>query len=261
MFLSFHMLLWNGDIKYDGIISNKGSRYSYQAPYSNYWDEVFPILYEHHEHEIYILTGDVGGRPEAISAFYDRCGHIHMIATGMGESPDENFMNVIVNQDGVEYELFPLDEDIEMGELVEDHSFYPFVSSVMSPEGDTTLCAGEEFDLNGEVDEDFDQWWSYNGDYVSDSSHFLATQAGVHSWVTNDGTCSAQACMNIFTAVDPAPFIEFDGVTLLSNYDMADQWYLDGEEISGGEEGWIIPIDEGVYQMFLEVDSCGSIFQ
>ncbi len=114
VFIFFHEILWNSHEKYKNVRSNSRSRYAQISGYSNFWDEVFPIFQKYPEMEFYLFAGDVGGNPDAIAAFYDKWENVSLIASGMGEVEDENYLLVNVTADTIEFDLIPLREKVEM---------------------------------------------------------------------------------------------------------------------------------------------------
>ena len=116
IFLFFHELLWNNAPEYQHILSNSRSRYqNIQA--SNYWTHLHPIFTNHPDRSFYVFAGDVGGKPDAISAFYDTKDNVTLIASGMGEVEDENFLTVSITQNEVAFHLVPLNPHIELQNL------------------------------------------------------------------------------------------------------------------------------------------------
>jgi len=133
IFIFFHELLWNSHEKYIGVISNSRSRYDQMVDYSNYWEEVHPILSGRSDKNFYLIAGDVGGNREAVAAFYDRWDHITFIASGMGEIADENYLLVRVHtNDSLEFELVPLNPDFSLPDLVY-HSVPPATGAITGP--------------------------------------------------------------------------------------------------------------------------------
>lgn len=115
IFIFFHELIWNSHEKYRGVRSNSRSRYDRVLAHSNYWEKVHPILMNKPEIRFFLVAGDVGGNPDAISAFYDQWGHITFLASGMGEVADENYMLVHVSDnESVDIELVPLNADLNL---------------------------------------------------------------------------------------------------------------------------------------------------
>jgi predicted MPP superfamily phosphohydrolase len=115
IFIFFHEVLWNSQVKYAGVRSNSRSRYSQIVTYSNYWDEVHPMLVQHSDKQFYVCAGDVGGNTDAVAAFYDQWDNVTLLASGMGEVPDENYLLVRVhNPDSVAFELVALDPGLTL---------------------------------------------------------------------------------------------------------------------------------------------------
>ena len=114
IFVFFHEIIWNSHEKYSEVRSNSRSRYAQIKDHSNFWDEVFPFLKSYHDKEFYLFAGDVGGNQDAIAAFYDKWDNVTLLASGMGEVEDENYLQVNVKQDTVEFVLIPLNEFVKM---------------------------------------------------------------------------------------------------------------------------------------------------
>jgi len=118
VFIFFHELLWNSLEKYKGVMANSRSRYDQIKTYSNYWSDVNPLLEQYPDKRFYLFAGDVGGNTDAISAFYDNWGHITLLASGMGEVTDENYLVVTVTIDGtVAFKLVPLNAGVTMNDI------------------------------------------------------------------------------------------------------------------------------------------------
>ena len=118
IFIFFHELLWNSHEKYIGVMSNSRSRYDQIVNYSNYWEEIQPLLSGKPDKNFYIIAGDVGGNPDAVAAFYDTWDNVTLLASGMGEVADENYLLIQVhNKDSVEIGLVPLNSDISLPEI------------------------------------------------------------------------------------------------------------------------------------------------
>jgi hypothetical protein len=109
IFIFFHEVLWNSHEKYAGVRSNSRSRYDQMVNYSNYWEEVHPLLTANPDKAFYLVAGDVGGNTDAVAAFYDQWDNVTLLASGMGEVPDENYLLIRVHGNGqVAFELVPL---------------------------------------------------------------------------------------------------------------------------------------------------------
>lgn len=114
VFIFFHEVLWNSHEKYKLVRSNDRSRYNEIVHISNFWDKMFPLLTAYAEKNFYLFAGDVGGRPDAVAAFYDRWANVTLLASGMGEVKDENYMEVNILPDTVIFKLIPLNDGVEM---------------------------------------------------------------------------------------------------------------------------------------------------
>jgi hypothetical protein len=113
VFIFFHEVLWNSHEKYTGVRSNSRSRYAQIVNYSNYWEEVHPVLAGHPGKQFFIFAGDMGGNPDAVAGFYDVWDNVTLLASGMGEVPDENYLLVRVHgNDPVAFELVPLNAEL-----------------------------------------------------------------------------------------------------------------------------------------------------
>jgi hypothetical protein len=108
-FVFVHEVLWLGREAYEGIHANFGDDPTYRE--TSFWPEVFPLLASHPEVEVFVVAGDVGGRPGAIPAFFDRVGNVNLVASGMGEVEHENLLRIDVDADtGVTLTAVPLQE-------------------------------------------------------------------------------------------------------------------------------------------------------
>lgn len=114
VFIFFHEVLWNSHDKYRLVRSNSRSRYDEIRSVSNFWQKVVPILDTYPDKNFYLFSGDVGGNPDAIAAFYDRWGHMTLLSSGMGEVPDENYMKVNITPDTVTFDLIALNSKVLM---------------------------------------------------------------------------------------------------------------------------------------------------
>lgn len=114
VFVFFHEVIWDSDIRYKDVLSNSRSRYAQIKNVSNFWTEVYPLFSNLINKEFFVFAGDVGGNTDAISAFYDRRENVTHLASGMGEVADENFMKVDVLPDTVKFSLIPLNDSISM---------------------------------------------------------------------------------------------------------------------------------------------------
>lgn len=259
VFLFFHMLLWNGDAKYSDVESNFGSQYNLMAPYSNYWEDVHPILNTYCNHNIFVITGDVGGRPEVISAYFDQCGHIRMIASGMGETFDENFMEIEVTDTMVSFNLFPLNDSITMLPL-EEYNFTTPVFLSMYPEGDIIICEDDTAFIEVELNDTFSFEWLIN-DILSETTSLFqeAWVEGTYVFTATDGTCIASRKAELFLEPIPEiPIITFENNELHSNCETNNQWYFEEDLLVGATSGILVPTVNGNYSVLCNSE-CPSL--
>jgi hypothetical protein len=101
-------------MKYKGMMANSRSRYDQMISYSNFWNDVFPVLSADRNRKYYLMAGDVGGNTDAVSAFYDTRENVTFVASGMGEVADENYLEVNVSADTVQFAFIPLNDTITM---------------------------------------------------------------------------------------------------------------------------------------------------
>jgi hypothetical protein len=107
--------------------------------YSNYWEEVHPLLTGQPEKNFYVIAGDVGGNPDAIAAFYDTWDNVTLLASGMGEVADENYLLVQVhNVDSIDTGLVPLNMDMSLPDI----TFYSVPPAPEAIEGPTAVPRG-----------------------------------------------------------------------------------------------------------------------
>lgn len=114
IFIFFHEVIWNSHEKYKLVRSNSRSRYAQIKEVSNFWDEVFPVFTDYSDRDFYLFSGDVGGNPDAIAAFYDKWQNVTLLSSGMGEVADENYLKVNIKPDTVMFELVALNKEIPM---------------------------------------------------------------------------------------------------------------------------------------------------
>jgi hypothetical protein len=139
VFIFFHEVLWNSLEKYIGVKSNSRSRYDQIVNYSNYWEEVHPVLRSYPEKLFYVISGDVGGNPDAIACFYDQWNNVTLLSSGMGEVTDENYLLVdVVSTDSIRFTLVPLNEGIDMEEI----GYYSVPSATGTIEGPDLVTPG-----------------------------------------------------------------------------------------------------------------------
>lgn len=107
IFVFVHKLIWVTEgtpyyALYDELNSPNG--YNFRA---NFWSDVVP-LFRATEAQVYVIAGDVGVT-WAMPLFYERDGNIHLIASGMGGSGEENILIFDVHSDNVQIQVQRLD--------------------------------------------------------------------------------------------------------------------------------------------------------
>lgn len=110
VFIFFHELLWNSDDTYKLVKANSRSRYD-NLKDSNYWSQIHPLFRDYPETNFFVVAGDVAGNLDAIEAFYDKRDNVSLIASGMGEIQNENFLKITVTQDDLQFRLIPLNKN------------------------------------------------------------------------------------------------------------------------------------------------------
>ena len=87
---------------------------------TNFWSEVFPLFESIvKDTHVYIVAGDVGGGPDTVSAYFAQADNVTFLATGMGETIDENFMQIAITQNGkLVIDLVPLNSWVERVTIV-----------------------------------------------------------------------------------------------------------------------------------------------
>lgn len=117
IFIFFHELIWTqGKSEYSSVNHNWGT---YEGKFvTNFWDEMFPVITSDSLKSYFVIAGDVGGNPGKIPAFYQKLSNVTLIATGMGEIVDENYLLINISNLGkVTMELISLNEDNELKKL------------------------------------------------------------------------------------------------------------------------------------------------
>ena len=107
VFLFVHKLIWviEGTPYYVLRAQLNGSRdYDFQG---NFWTEVEPLLRGLNA-QVYVVAGDIGV-PWAMPLFYEQDGNLHLVASGMGGSEEENFLIFDVDPEGVQIRARRLD--------------------------------------------------------------------------------------------------------------------------------------------------------
>ena len=107
VFVFVHKLIWiTEDTPYYALQSKVNSSRGYNFQ-SNFWTDVEPLLCDLNA-QVYVIAGDVGV-PWAMSVFYEHRDNIHLIASGMGGSEEENVLIFDVGSDDVQIQVWRLD--------------------------------------------------------------------------------------------------------------------------------------------------------
>jgi hypothetical protein len=115
-FVFFHEVLWLNHARYRGVKANSRSRYR-NISASNYWDTVHPIFESFPKKRFIVVSGDVGGNPDSIPAFYEQHRNVTLLASGMGEIQDENYLEVTMMEGDPSFRLVPLARDHTLLEI------------------------------------------------------------------------------------------------------------------------------------------------
>ena len=97
IFVFFHQVLWwSPDGKYRTIQINSLDG---RSPEINFWSEVEP-LFRATGRPVYLFAGDIGANAQKTAFFYDQYENITLLASGMGNISQDNYLivNVDVNK-------------------------------------------------------------------------------------------------------------------------------------------------------------------
>ena len=98
IFIFVHRLLWVvEDSPYRVLIPQVNSVLEYDF-HNDFWTQIAPLL-EETGAPVYVIAGDVGVSSK-MSLFYDEAQNIHLIASGMGGSEEENYLLFKVTAEG-----------------------------------------------------------------------------------------------------------------------------------------------------------------
>lgn len=109
IFVFFHQILW---IEKGNIYSSvKPNSYEGKADTINFWSDVEPLFYKL-PNDVVMYSGDLGGGSWASNFMFDQYENITLIASGMGNNIDDNFVitNVLKNKQ-VDFDLISLGTD------------------------------------------------------------------------------------------------------------------------------------------------------
>lgn len=202
VFIFFHEIIWNSNIKYKLVKSNSRSRYDQMVNISNFWNEVYPRLNAKFEKEFFLFAGDVAGNTDAISASYDRWENVTLISSGMGEVKDENYLKVNVLPDTVTFQLIPLREGIEMKPV----TWYNIPEKPDSIFGPTTVITSQS-EVNYHISPIFNATsyiWNLSSGIFGNSDSSQIILEFDDQFIT--GTISVTAVNNGFGESEPAKF-------------------------------------------------------
>jgi hypothetical protein len=107
VFLFVHQLIWvTEDTPYFELKDRLNTDYRYDFA-NNFWSDVAPLLREL-DAEVYVIAGDVGVS-WAMPLFHEYDQGIHLVASGMGGSEEENYLIFDVRPGGVRIQAQRLD--------------------------------------------------------------------------------------------------------------------------------------------------------
>lgn len=129
------------------------------------------------------------------------------------------------------------------------------------PQGPTAVCEGEFVVLAAPSNPGYTYSWSFNGTPIPGANQqiYSVFQSGSYT-VEITNTCGSDLSSPQFVSVSnpPAPMITQQNDTLFSNAPMGNQWYLDGNPISGATNSYYVPAAEGNYSVVV-TDTNGCI--
>jgi hypothetical protein len=100
VFVFVHRLIWVVEGTPYLMLQDKMNTADGYDFHDNFWSEVVPVLRAPGV-PVYVFAGDIGVT-WAQSLFYERDGNVHLVASGMGGSEEENYLMVKVGAEGVE---------------------------------------------------------------------------------------------------------------------------------------------------------------
>jgi hypothetical protein len=107
VFVFVHKLIWVTEDTPYYVLRDKINSFKGYNSHSNFWTDVEPLL-RGLDAQVYVVAGDVGVT-WAMSTFYENYENIHLIASGMGGSEEENFLVFYVYPDSVQIQVQRLD--------------------------------------------------------------------------------------------------------------------------------------------------------
>lgn len=106
IFIFSHQILWwkksdDPDFKYVNSLEGR------LTP-TNFYNTVLPLLHQK-ENAVYWVAGDIGALRGKVNYSYNNLKNVHLIASGMGNKVDDNFLICTIYKDGsVEWEIVRL---------------------------------------------------------------------------------------------------------------------------------------------------------
>lgn len=119
IYIFFHPYLWfSNTAPSKAYLEGMNSLYG-RADKVNFWDEIVPLLKKNKRQEFYLFAGDTGGRAIGPAYLYHNFANIHLIGSGMGGNPHENFLIVTKKDHQVSFRLVALvgDDPDKLGKL------------------------------------------------------------------------------------------------------------------------------------------------
>lgn len=115
-FIFIHELIWTAHTeKYENSYNNYGT---YNRVFkSNFWSQVAPVFRQFPQKNFYLFAGDLGAALHSAPAFYDKVDNLTLIASGMGEIRDENYLLVTVRNAKPFFRLIGLNRNNKLSSL------------------------------------------------------------------------------------------------------------------------------------------------
>lgn len=118
LFIFSHHLIWApGNNNFDEVIKFTNAPFHYENEFLNWSKEIIPSLRElPDDKHIYFISGDIG-LDSSIPYFYekDEYGPITYVATGLGDTPEDSILRVVIEDDNVNIHIISLNnKNIEL---------------------------------------------------------------------------------------------------------------------------------------------------
>ena len=96
IFIYQHNVIWYAqDLHYRKLFPNSFWGWEQGKLLTNFWSDVVPVLLKTGK-PVFVFAGDVNAYPDLTTAYYERIGNLHLIATGMGNGQTDNIVIVCV---------------------------------------------------------------------------------------------------------------------------------------------------------------------